>query len=332
MAGSGMFPGIQDMARHIVFLVYPGFVLLDLSGPLEAFTNASPLASPGYRVTVASLDGGMVRSACGLQVASERLAAGAVDTFIVVGRPEPPPADWVAPLAEAIRGMAACSRRTACVCTGAFLLAASGLLDGRVATTHWFYAPTLQEQHPALRVDSDRIWTEDGGVWTSAGMSAGIDMSLAMIEQDMGKEVARAVARMLVVYYRRPGGQGQYSSLLDFDPGSDRIGRTLAYAREHLREDLSVERLAEVAHLSVRQFGRVFASATGMTPARAIERLRVETARPQVEDSDATFEEIAARVGFTDADHMCQGFVRTIERTPRALRRSARRHQAVSPA
>jgi transcriptional regulator GlxA family with amidase domain len=217
------------------------------------------------------------------------------------------------------------------VCTGAFLLAASGLLDGRAATTHWCYAPRLREQHPSLRVDSDRIWTEDGGFWTSAGMSAGIDMSLAMIEQDMGQAVARAVARMLVVYYRRPSGQGQYSSLLDLDPDSDRIRRTLGYAREHLREDLSVERLADVAHLSVRQFGRVFAAATGMTPARAIERLRVETARPQVEDGAMGFEEIAGKAGFTDADHMCRSFLRVVEHTPQDLRRSARRHLAPAP-
>jgi transcriptional regulator GlxA family with amidase domain len=316
------------MARHILFLVYPGFVLLDLSGPLEAFTNASPMAPPGYRLTVASLDGGMVPSACGLQVATEPLAPCAVDTFVVVGRPEPPDAAWAAPLVQAIREMSACSRRTACVCTGAFLLAASGLLDGRVATTHWCYAPKLRERHPELRVDSDRIWTEDGGFWTSAGMSAGIDMSLAMIEQDLGRDVARAVARMLVVYYRRPSGQGQYSSLLALDPDSDRIRRTLGYAREHLREDLSVERLADVAHLSARQFGRVFAAATGMTPARAIERLRVETARPQVEDGTMGFEEIACKAGFTDADHMCRSFLRVVEHTPQDLRRSARRHLA----
>jgi transcriptional regulator GlxA family with amidase domain len=160
-------------------------------------------------------------------------------------------------------------------------------------------------------------------------MSAGIDMSLAMIEQDMGQDIARAVARMLVVYYRRPSGQGQYSSLLDLDPVSDRIRRTLGYAREHLHEDLSVERLAEVAHLSVRQFGRVFATATGMTPARAIERLRVETARLQVEDDALTFEEIAGRVGFTDADHMCRSFLRVVEHTPQELRRSARRRRHV---
>jgi len=201
------------------------------------------------------------------------------------------------------------------------VLGASGLLDGRSATTHWYYAPKLQALHPALRVDGDRIYTRDGNVWTSAGMSAGIDMTLALIEEDHGKERAQAVARMLVVYYRRPGGQYQFSSLLDFDPGSDRIRKTLSFARENLRNDLSVERLAEVAHLSVRQFGRAFSSATGMTPAKAIERLRVEAARPMVEDGRQTFDEIARLVGFIDPDRMHQSFLRTLGHTPQEIRR-----------
>ncbi|MDT4848702.1 HTH-type transcriptional activator RhaS [compost metagenome] len=149
-------------------------------------------------------------------------------------------------------------------------------------------------------------------------------MALAMIEQDLGKEVARFAARMLVVYYRRPGGQYQFSSLLDFDPGSDRIRTVLSYARDHLRDDLTVERLADVAHMSVRQFGRVFAATIGVTPAKAVERLRIEAARPLVEDGHQTFEEIARGVGFGDADRMLRCFVRVVGRTPQELRRSAR--------
>ncbi|EIL90304.1 AraC family transcriptional regulator [Rhodanobacter fulvus Jip2] len=312
------------MTRDVGFLVYPGFVLLDLSGPLEAFTHASSMSRPAYRLTVASLEGGMVPSASKLEVATVPLQSLTLDTFIIVGSPEPPRGEWVAPLTVAIREMAARSRRTACVCTGAFLLAASGLLDGRAATTHWSFAPQLQERYPALRVDGDRMWTEQDGIWTSAGMSAGIDMSLAMIERDLGKEAALEVARMLVVYYRRSGGQYQFSSLLDLDPGSDRIRRALHFAREHMHEDLCVERLAEVANLSVRQFGRVFASATGMTPARAVDRLRVEVARPLVEDGRQTFDRIARLTGLGDADHMCQSFLRIVGRTPQELRRSAR--------
>lgn len=311
------------MTRHVGFLVYPGFVLLDLSGPLEAFANANSMAGPAYQLTVASLEGGLVSSTSNLQIATVSLQSLALDTFIIVGSPVPPMGAWVDPLTIAIRDMAARSRRTACVCTGAFLLAASGLLDGRAATTHWSFAPQLQERYPMLRVDGDRMWTEEDGIWTSAGMSAGIDMSLAMIEQDLGKEAALEVARMLVVYYRRSGGQYQFSSLLDLDTGSDRIRKALHFAREHLRDELSVERLAEVANLSVRQFGRVFVSSTGMTPARAIERLRVEAARSLVEDGQQTFGKVADLAGFGDADRMCQSFLRIIGRTPQELRRSA---------
>jgi len=316
---------VPCMQRHICFLVYSGFVLLDLSGPLEAFANASRARPSGYRFTVASLEGGLISASCGLQVATQALqVVDQLDTLIIVGAPTAPIDDRMVPMAAAIRQMSPRARRTASVCTGAFLLAESGLLDGRVATTHWNYAPQLQARYPALRVDGDRIWTEDGNVWTSAGMSAGIDMALAMIEQDLGKEVSRSVARMLVVYYRRPGGQYQFSSLLDFDPGSDRIRTVLSYVRDHLRDDLSVERLAEVAHMSVRQFGRVFAASVGVTPAKAIERLRIESARPLVEDGHQTFEEIARCFGFGDADHMLRSFVRVVGRTPQELRRSTR--------
>ncbi|MNZ45882.1 HTH-type transcriptional regulator CdhR [compost metagenome] len=317
------------MARHVGFLVYPGFVLLDLSGPLEAFLNASHLSSSDYQLTVTSLEGGPVRSACGLPVLTEALQPTSFDTFIVVGAPVPLEGERAVELAARIHDISLRSRRTASVCTGAFLLAASGLLDGRVATTHWYYAPQLQARHPALRVDGDRMWTEDGGIWTSAGMSAGIDMTLAMIEQDLGKDTALSVARMLVVYYRRPGGQYQFSSLLDFDPGSDRIRTTLSFVREHLHDNLTVERLAEVANLSVRQFGRAFASSTGMTPARAVERLRVEAARPQVEEGRQTFEEIARLNGFIDAGRMNKSFLRVIGRTPQELRRCARKAEAL---
>jgi transcriptional regulator GlxA family with amidase domain len=207
---------------------------------------------------------------------------------------------------------------------GAFPLAASGLLDGRRATTHWRYAEKLQAMYPAVKVEGDRIFINEGGVWTSAGMTAGIDMTLALIEDDLGRDLAREVARTLVLYYQRPGGQMQFSSLLDVDPGSDRIRSALTFAREHLSEPLPVERLAEAAHLSVRQFSRAFVSATGMTPAKAIERMRVEAARPRVEDGQQTLEAIAQTVGFVDAERMRQSFVRILGYTPQSLRRAVR--------
>jgi transcriptional regulator GlxA family with amidase domain len=288
---------------------------------MEAFSIAGHMTGTHYRQTVTSIDGGLVRASCSLEVATEKAAAGPCDTLIVVGAPAPPERSLAATMSGVIQERAAQARRTASVCTGAFLLAESGLLDGLSATTHWFYAPRLQTLYPALRVDGDRIYTTDNGVWTSAGMTAGIDMTLALIEEDLGKEIAQATARMLVVYYRRPGGQYQFSSLLDFDPGSDRIRKTLTYARENLKDQLSVEKLAEVAHLSVRQFTRAFGSSVGMSPAKAIERLRVEAARPMVEDARRSFDEIAGLVGFVDPERMCQSFIRTIGHTPQELRR-----------
>jgi transcriptional regulator GlxA family with amidase domain len=313
------------MTRCVRLLIYPGFVLLDLSGPLEVFANAGRMTGQSYDLRVLSLTGGMIRSSCGLSVATERLTAEPTDTLIVVGASELPEGPWLDELAAAIARASRLARRTASVCTGAFLLAASGVLDGRAATTHWFYAPQLRARYPTLRVDGDHIYTRDAGVWTSAGMSSGIDMALAMVEEDLGKDTAQAVARMLVVYYRRPGGQYQFSSLLDFDPGSDRIRRTLSFARENLPADLSVERLAGVAGLSVRQFGRAFSAATGISPAKAIEHLRVEIARTLVEDGRQTFHEIARRVGFTGPDRMRLSFLRVLGRTPLELRRGARR-------
>ncbi len=312
------------MSRRVVFFVYPGFVLLDLSGPLDALSVAEEMLPGSYRLTVVSLGGRPIESSSGLKVLTEPVSTRATDTFIVVGAPTLPRRALVRRSSDFIRTASSGARRTASVCTGAFFLAASGLLDGRRATTHWRYAPKLKAMYPPVRVDGDRIVLNDTGVWTSAGMTAGIDMVLALIEEDLGREIARAVARMLVVYYRRPGGQYQYSSLLDLDPESDRIRKALIFAREHLSDRLSVERLAEAAHLSVRQFGRGFVASTGLTPAKAIERLRVESARPRIEDGSETFDTIAQTVGFADPDRMRQSFVRILGHTPQELRRLAR--------
>lgn len=313
------------MSRHIVFLVYEHFVLLDLSGPLETFAIPNQAQPVAYHFTIASMDGGPVRSAEGVQVLTVPYSTIEIlDTLIVVGAPTVPTGEWLLPMAIAIRKLAACARRTASVCTGAFLLAESGLLDGRMATTHWNYAEHLQARYPSLRVDGDRIWTEDGHVWTSAGMSAGIDMALAMIEHDLSGDLARYVARMLVVYYRRPGGQRQFSSLVDFDPGSDRMRKVLSYIRANLHEKLSVQRLAETAHMSTRQFSRVFTADVGLTPLKAIERLRVESARPFVESGKQSLEEIARCQGFGNTDQMLRSFQRIVGSPPQELRRMFR--------
>jgi transcriptional regulator GlxA family with amidase domain len=243
------------------------------------------------------------------------------DTLIVVGG-----ARWPMRLPDinSIQRASSNVRRLASVCTGAFVLAQCGLLDGRRVTTHWRRAAELQREYAAVRVESDSIFIEDGGVWTSAGITAGIDLALAMIEEDYGASIALQVSQELVVYYRRPGGQSQFSAMSEIAPESDRIRMALSYAREHLTESLSVERLAEVACLSSRQFGRVFKSETGETPAKAVERLRAEVARERIEGGAEPVESIAAAVGFSDPERMRRAFLRLYGEPPQSLRRKAR--------
>lgn len=306
----------------IGFFITPEFTLLDLGGALEPFFLANAVHGERYRVLVLSSVGGSVRSAEGVGVDSQAAFVEGLDTLFVIGgecavlRDIPP--EQTAVVREAFDHPV---RRVASVCVGAFILAEAGLLDGRRATTHWRYAPDLQARYPKVAVDGDRIFTRDDRIWTSAGITAGIDLALALIEDDLGKEVARSVARLLVVYHRRAGGQLQFSSLLRLDPDSDRMRRVLSYVREHLEQPLPVEKLAEVANLSVRQFGRAFQRATGTTPAKLVERLRVEAARPRVEDARESLDAIARSVGFADADRMRHGFRRVLGRTPRTLRR-----------
>jgi transcriptional regulator GlxA family with amidase domain len=210
------------------------------------------------------------------------------------------------------------------------VLAAAGLLNGRRATTHWQAAALLQRQYPEVRVESDRIFVKEGSIWTSAGVTAGIDLALALIEEDLGVEAAKSAARELVVYYRRPGGQSQFSALVELESASERVRQALGFARAHLREVVSVEQLAKAAGLSPRQFGRVFLAETGQTPAKAVEKLRAEAARIQIEKSDEPIEAVAQAVGFADPERMRRAFVRTFGHPPQALRRMARADRANS--
>jgi transcriptional regulator GlxA family with amidase domain len=216
------------------------------------------------------------------------------------------------------------SRRVASTCTGAFVLAEAGLLDGRRATTHWNRARDMQARFPKVKVEEDCIFIIDGPVWTSAGMTAGIDLVLAMVEQDLGADVARAVARQLVVYHRRAGGQSQFSALLELEPKSDRIQSALAYAKRNLDKPLTVGRLAEAAHLSPRQFSRAFHAETGQSPAKAVENLRVEAARLMMEQSRHPIDVIAQQTGFADRDRMRRAFLRAFGQPPQVVRRNAR--------
>ena len=315
----------SDTGRHIAFFIYPGFLLLDLSGPLDAFSTANTLSPGSYRFSFMSLEGGQIESSAGLSVSTRAGVAGGIDTLVLAGDPGLSDVEISRETIDLICTAALQARRTASVCMGAFLLAASGLLEGRRATTHWRFASKMKAMYPTIRVDGDRIYVNDGGVWTSAGMTAGIDLALALIEEDLGREIARSVARMMVVYYQRPGGQLQHSSLLDVDTGSDRIREVLTYVRENLARPLSVEQLADVACLSVRQFSRAFVVATGMSPAKAVERMRAETARPRVEDGREPLEAIASAVGFADPERMRRSFIRSFGISPQAMRRAAQK-------
>jgi transcriptional regulator GlxA family with amidase domain len=212
----------------------------------------------------------------------------------------------------------------ASVCSGAFLLAEAGLLEGRRVTTHWEYANRLQKAFPSVQMELDQIYVRDGNIWTSGGVTAGIDLALALIEEDVGLDAAQRTARVLVVYHRRVGGQSQFSAMLEMEPATDRLRRALNFAREHLHEPLPVERLADSVHIGARQFSRLFLRETGETPAKAVERLRTEVAHTQVTGSDASIEVIARRVGFESAERMRRAFVRLYGQPPQAVRRVAK--------
>jgi len=311
--------------RDIALFIFPGFQILDLSGPLAAFEIAKGIGVPEpYRCSVVSLTGGSVMSSSGLEVTTRKIRSTPYDTLIVVGtellsRPYelPQVSDHLA--SAALKG----TRRIASVCTGAFLLAAAGLLDGRRATTHWKQTARLQRNFPKVRVEPNRIFIKDRQIWTSAGISAGIDMALAMIEEDLGSAISHEVARYLVVYHRRPGGQSQFSAMADMEPTTDRMREVLTYMREHLHEPLSTEHLASIACLSLRQFGRAFLTETGETPAKAVERLRVEVARQRVERGLEPIELIASSVGFKDPERMRRAFIRVTGHPPQSIRRLA---------
>ena len=306
----------------IGFVLPPGFQIMGLAA-VSAFELANVSAGERlYEIRLLSENGGAVANSFGVQIETRALARQKLDTLIVSGLLFPTVSS--PGLLAGLRRLAASSRRTASVCTGAFLLGEAGLLDGRRVTTHWFHARDLQKRFPEARVEEDRIFIIDGNVWTSAGMSAGIDLALGMIEKDFGSGLARTVAQKLVVHHRRAGGQSQHSALLELDAKSDRIQSALAYARLNLRAPLTVEELAAAAHLSPRQFSRAFRTETGQSPAKAVEHLRVEAARVMVEQSRHTVDEIAAETGFSDPERMRRAFLRAFGQPPQVLRRNAR--------
>jgi transcriptional regulator GlxA family with amidase domain len=313
------------MPRAVGLLIFEDFQLLDACGPISAFEVGGRVAGDPYELRVLAAEPGEVASSSGVPLRARGLeAAEGLDTLIVAGGDgvRGPAADRrvIALLQAAERRC----RRVASVCSGAYVLAAAGLLDGRPATTHWSRTQDFARRFPKVRVQPDRIYTRDGKVWTSAGITAGVDLALAMVEEDFGEGVARGAAQQLVVYHRRPGGQSQFSALLEMERSGGRFAPLLAWARERLAEPLTVERLAAEAAMSPRNFARAFAAETGLTPAKAVERLRVEAARPAVEAGIEPIDRLAERAGFGDAERMRRAFVRAFGQPPQALRRAAK--------
>jgi transcriptional regulator GlxA family with amidase domain len=308
--------------QRIGFIVLPGFQLLSVTA-LSVFELANwEIGEPVYDVHLLSETGGSIRSSLGIGVATEPFGETDFDTVMVGGSAMP--GALTPGVIKFLRQALQRSRRVASTCAGAFVLAEAGLLDGRRATTHWHRARELQTRFPKVKVEEDRIFIIDGPVWTSAGMTAGIDLALAMVEKDLGADVARAVARQLVVYHRRAGGQSQFSALLELEPKSDRIQRALEYAKRNLDTPLSVRQLAAAAHLSPRQFSRAFHADTGQSPAKAVENLRVEAARLMMEQSRHPIDVIARQTGFADRDRMRRAFLRAFGQPPQVIRRNAR--------
>jgi len=310
----------------IGFVVTPGFPFMSLAA-LSVFEFANLSAQQRhYDVQILSENGGPVSSTLGATVDTTAWSEARFDTLIIGGNTRFVPAS--PGLTGFVAATATTARRIASICTGVFVLAEAGLLDGRRVTTHWAFTTEFKARFPTMKMDENRIFIIDGPIWTAAGNSAGIDMTLAMLERDLGASLALAVAKLLVIDHRRAGGQSQHSALLDLAPKSDRIQDALTFARANLHRPLSVERLAQAARLSQRQFSRAFRAETGQSPGKAIENLRLEAARLMIEQSLHPVDFVAAETGFGDQERMRRAFLRSFGHPPQAIRRIAQARAA----
>ena len=307
--------------RKVGLVLCPGFQVMCFMA-FSAFEVANKRSGAIlYDLRVLSESGGRLQSSFGMDVNTEPFGDDEFDTLLVgVGMEVPTTSPATA---HYLRQAAKSTRRLASICLGSFALGDAGLLDGRRATTHWRYAPQLQEQFPKSSIDMDKIFVADGQIWTSAGMSAALDLAVGMIESDHGADLARTVAGGLVMHHRRAGGQSQHSALLDLDVKADRIQTVLTYAKRNLRMPLEIEDLARAACLSPRQFARVFRSETGTSPAKAVEALRLEAAKLMLEQSRLPVEDIAREVGFANRERMRRAFIRVYGEVPRSIRSNA---------
>ncbi|WP_407181295.1 GlxA family transcriptional regulator [Bradyrhizobium sp. STM 3562] len=309
----------------IGILIFPDFQLLDAAGPISVFEIAGRFAKAPVPIKLIAAKPGPVRSSSGVEMLPRKFGApSALTTLIIAGGEGVDAASTSKCTLQFVRAVAKRGIRVASVCSGAFILAETGLLDGKRATTHWRRTRQFLAAYPKVKLEPDQIFVRDGNIWSSAGISAGIDLALAMAGEDFGEEVVQKTARQLVLYHRRSGGQSQFSSLLELKAPTGRFGALLTWAREHLDQRLTVEDLAERAGMSSRHFTRAFIAETGTTPSKAIERLRIEVARSRVQSSSEAIERVAEVTGFRDPERMRRAFIRAFGQPPQSLRRAAK--------
>jgi len=315
----------HELKTMIGVLVFPDFQLLDAAGPISVFEIANRFANSDTPIRVMAAKPGPVRSTSGVEMLAHKFgSASAITTLIISGGEGVEAAARNKCVSNFVRAVAKRGTRVASVCSGTFVLAEAGLLDGKRATTHWQRTRQFLSMYPKVKLEPDQIFVRDGQVWSSAGITAGIDLALAMVAEDFGEAVVERTARQLVLYHRRSGGQSQFSSLLELKAPTGRFGPLLIWARENLDAKLTVEDLAERAGMSSRHFTRAFIAETGSTPSKAIERLRIEVARARVQSSSEAIERVAEVTGFRDPERMRRAFIRAFGQPPQSLRRAAR--------
>jgi transcriptional regulator GlxA family with amidase domain len=306
-------------------LIFPDFQLLDAAGPISVFEIAGRLAKMPRPIRVIAAEPGAVRSSSGVEMLARKFGSpSAITTLIIAGGDGVERAARNLCTLNFMRAVAKRGARVASVCSGTFMLAETGLLDGRRATTHWQRTRQFLNTYPKVKLEPDQIFVRDGNIWSSAGITAGVDLALAMVAEDYGDAIVEKTARQLVLYHRRSGGQSQFSSLLELKAPTGRFGPLLTWARENLDAKLTVEDLAERAGMSSRHFTRAFIAETGTTPSKAIERLRIEEARARVQSSSEAIERVAETTGFGDPERMRRAFIRAFGQPPQSLRRAAR--------
>lgn len=309
--------------RSLTVVIFDDFQILDAAGPIAAFEIASRFVTDGYALKVVAPEAGWVKSSSEAAMLAQELDDRPLDTLLVVGGDGTRPGRLDPGVVALVSAAAAGARRIVSICSGAFILAEAGLLDGRQATTHWNRTADFRRRFPMVQLQPDQIYVRDGPVWTSAGITAGIDLALALIAEDLGETVARATAQQLVAPRQRPGGQSQFSGLVEMGGATGRFTDLLNGVRQRLTDRLGVEELAHACAMSPRNFARAFVRDVGMTPAKAIEHLRVQAARDQLE-AGASVEQAARASGFGGAERLRRAMLRTFGQPPQALRRTAR--------